>query len=616
MIQSFDVKGGPEMGQRNVPKLRKAIAAQGLDGFIVPHEDEYQNEYLPECNERLAWASGFTGSAGIAVILSDQAAIFVDGRYTVQAETQTDAELFQRHALEDNGLGKWLRDTLKRGQEIGYDPRLHTPASLKPIQEAVGQAGGILKPVDTNPVDQAWTDRPAPPIAKIDVQPKEYAGQTHRAKLQEIASSLNEERLDAALITDPSSSAWLFNIRGGDVSHSPLVLATALIDRSGKATLFVDPRKCTEAVRKHLGTRVDVKSENALPKALAGLSGHRVRVDPAKTSSWHFDQLQQSGAIVSPGLDPVALPRACKNETEIAGSQEAHRRDGAALTRFLHWFARTAPEGGLTEISAAQELERIRRESNSLKDLSFETISAFGPNAALPHYRVNTATDRKIKRGSLYLVDSGGQYLDGTTDVTRTIAVGRPKREMRERFTLVLKGHIALSTLRFPDDVSGLQVDAIARQHLWAAGLDFDHGTGHGVGAYLGVHEGPQRIAKFGSTTRLKPGMIVSNEPGFYKPGDGGYGIRIENLQYVTAPTEIDGGERTMMGFETLTLAPLDRTLIVKSWLTKAEKDWVNNYHARVLEEIGPLVEGEVRIWLELACAPLSTPASQLKLAA
>lgn len=608
MFQSFEVKGGPALGKRNLPKLRKTLRATGLDGFIIPHEDEYQNEYLPDANERLAWATGFTGSAGMAVVLRERAAIFVDGRYTVQAEEQTDPDLFERASLENTGPTDWLREAVQPGQDIGYDPKLHSPTQLKTITEVITQMGAHLVAVDTNPIDQAWADRPAQPCAPITPHPIAHAGRSHAEKITGLADHLANARMDAALLTDPTSIAWLLNIRGGDVAHTPLALATALISRAGEVTLFVHPDKLTPAVREHLGEGVRIEAEGQIKDALAALAGYRVLVDPKRTSAWYFDQLDRAGAIVSQGADPCAIPKACKNAAELSGAQAAHERDATAIVRFLHWLETNAPDGEVTEITAAQHLETLRKQhAGDLQDLSFETISAFGPNGALPHYRVNTRTNRKLKRGSLYLVDSGGQFTDGTTDITRTIAIGRPKKEMRERFTLVLKGHIAMATIRFPAGTTGGQIDVLARAHLWQSGFDYDHGTGHGVGSYLGVHEGPGRIAKIGSDAPLLPGMIMSNEPGYYKPGEGGYGIRIENLQVITAAKPIEGGERDMLGFTPLTLAPIDRTLIVRSMLTKTERAWVDDYHATVLDIVGPMVEPDIRNWLETACAALGT---------
>jgi len=600
MFQNFDVKGGPAVGRRNLPKLRRALASAGLDGLIIPHEDEYQNEYLPEATERLAWATGFTGSAGAAVVMAETAHLFVDGRYTLQGRAQTDPNLIDMHDLVEEGISGWLKAHAPTDANIGYDPKLLSPDALARLTKAAKARAITLTPVAINPIDAAWTDRPAMPCATISAHALEHAGETHGDKRARLAQSLADDGVDAALITSPASLAWLLNIRGGDVAHSPLPLGAAILNNDGTTTLFVAPEKMTPEVTLHLGNAVAVRDESALQAAFSDLNDKTVRVDPSSASAWAFDALEQAGARISRGADPTALPRACKNDVEVEGARRAHIRDAAAIVRFLHWLSTEGQSGKVDEIEAALKLQALRMGSSDLKDLSFESISGAGPNSALPHYRVNTKSNRKLKRGSLYLIDSGGQYPDGTTDITRTVAIGRPSREMRERNTLVLKGHIALSRVRFPAGTTGTHLDAFARQYLWNAGLDYDHGTGHGVGSYLGVHEGPQRIAKAPNSTALQPGMIVSNEPGFYK--EGAYGIRIENLQVVTLPAAIDGGERAMLGFETLTLAPLDKGLILKPMLSKDERAWLNDYLATVWERIGPLVSGEVKTWLEAEC--------------
>lgn len=603
MIQNFDVQGGPEYGRKNLPKLRKALKSAGLDGFLVPHEDEYQNEYLPDCNERLMWATGFTGSAGAAVVMTDTAAVFVDGRYTLQVGAQVDESLFEYKRLEDQGVITWLKKNVSAGQIIGYDPRLHSPAALENLSKAVESRGGTLKALDTNPIDVAWDDRPALPTAKVEIQPLDYAGESHADKRARIGQAIKDKNADAALITAPASIAWLLNIRGGDVMCTPLPLSTVLIDVDGHVDLFINPVKLTESVRTHLGNHVTIHDEGAIETILADLSGKSVIADPSVSSAWYFNTLQAAGAHIIKTMDPVALPKACKNAAEIAGTTEAHKRDGAALTRYLHWLDTEAQSGAYDEIHAAQTLENFRAETGVLRDLSFESISGAGPNGAIVHYRASKATTRKLERGSLFLIDSGGQYVDGTTDVTRTVPIGEPTQEMRQRFTLVLKGHIALSLIRFPKGTTGSNLDVLARMALWQYGLDYDHGTGHGVGVFLGVHEGPQRISKMPNKVALKPGMIVSNEPGYYKTD--AYGIRIENLQYVTEPQDVPGGERPMMGFEYLTLAPIHRDLIDVDMLSDTERDWLNAYHARVLAEIGPRVDADVRSWLESACQPI-----------
>jgi Xaa-Pro aminopeptidase len=603
MIQNFDVQGGPDFGRTNLPKLRTALTDLGLDGFLIPHEDEYNNEYLPDCNERLMWATGFTGSAGAAIVMIDKAAVFVDGRYTIQVKTQVDEKLYAYKRMEDNGVTAWLSENVKDGDKIGYDPKLHSPDALTRIKKAVEASGGTLKAVESNPIDLSWSDRPAPPKAKLTIQPLNIAGLDHDAKRQQIAKIISDKSADAALITSPSSIAWLLNIRGGDVMCSPLPLASLILHLDGNAELFVDPDKVGDDIRAHLGNQVSINDETKLTARINDLDGKAVLVDPSTSASFMFDRLGDAGATVVRAMDPIALPKAKKNKAEIAGTTAAHIRDGAAVTNFLHWLATDGQSGTYDEIEAAQKLESFRADTGLLKDLSFESISGAGSNGAIVHYRVSKATTKKLAKGSLYLIDSGGQYVDGTTDITRTVPIGEPTEEMRTCFTLVLKGHIALSQVRFPKGTSGHALDSLARMALWAHGLDYDHGTGHGVGVYLGVHEGPQRIAKSPSGIALEPGMIVSNEPGYYKTD--GFGIRIENLQYVTKPASITGGERDMMGFHTITLAPIEPGLIVKNLLTPTEIDWLNGYHQRVLNEISPLVGDDVKSWLTEVCSAI-----------
>ena len=602
-IQKFDVKGGPEFGRAHLPLLREALKAAGLDGFVIPHEDEYNNEYLPANAERLMWATGFTGSAGAAIVFTDRAAVFVDGRYTEQVKSQVDPKLFEYADLAELGVAGWIRAKGKRGEKIGYDPRLHSPDALTKLEDAASRAGVTLIGVETNPVDAAWSDRPEPPRAKVHPHPISAAGEAHADKRRRVAGDLADLGADAAVITDPASIAWLFNLRGGDVACTPLPLSAAVLEKDGRATLFILEDKLTADARGHLGNEVSIRPETEFGEGLKALKGKTVLADPAVSSVWVFQTLESAGAMIKRGLNPIAMPKACKNTAEIEGSKAAHIRDGAALSRFLHWLDTHAQSGEVDEIEAAMQLEAFRRTSDDLKDISFETISAAGPNGAFPHYRVNTASTRKLERGSLYLVDSGGQYPDGTTDVTRTVPIGEPTDAMRRHFTLVLKGHIALSVIRFPEGTTGGALDVLARAPLWLAGHDYDHGTGHGVGSYLGVHEGPQNISKRPSTVALKPGMIVSNEPGYYKVG--AYGIRIENLQFVTGPDPVDGGDRKMLGFEALTQAPLHRALIDTSLLTPEERAWVDAYHAGVLEKLSPLLDGDAADWLTKACAAL-----------
>ncbi|MEJ2817865.1 aminopeptidase P family protein [Caulobacter sp. CCG-8] len=603
MRQTFDESTDPGFGPRHVPLIRAAMAKQGLDGFLVPHEDEHQNEYLPAANDRLAWASGFTGSAGAGVILKDRAAVFVDGRYTLQVRDQVDQGVFEIRDLVEGGVPAYL-ETASKGAVIGYDARLHSPQALDGLKAAAAKAGAALKAVAINPIDEAWgAQRPAQPAAPVVPQPVKYAGEESASKRARVGSAVAALGAQAAVITAPASIAWLFNIRGGDVIRSPLPLSQAVLRADGTARLFLDPAKVTDDLPAWLGNQVSLETPEALDGALAELSGQKVVVDPGQSSAWYFDTLAAAGAEVVRAMDPCTLPRACKNAVEIAGTVEAHKRDGAALTRFLHWLATEGQVNPPDEKEAVAKLEAFREATGVLKDLSFDTIGAANGHGALPHYRPTERSNERAAMGSLLLVDSGGQYLDGTTDVTRTVAIGEPTAEMVTRNTLVLKGHLAIARLRFPAGTTGSAIDAFARAALWSHGLDYDHGTGHGVGVYLGVHEGPQRISKAPNTIALQPGMIVSNEPGYYK--DGEYGIRIENLEVVMPAEGVGTGDRPMHRFHALTLAPIDRRLVDKSLLSPEEIAQFDAYHARVLREIGPLVDGEVRAWLEAVCAPL-----------
>ncbi|MDI7775266.1 aminopeptidase P family protein [Asticcacaulis sp. EMRT-3] len=608
-FQHYDVTTSPEQGVRHVAALRAQMNAQGLDAFIVPHEDEHQNEYLPDANERLAWVSGFTGSAGAAIIFMDRAILFADGRYTLQSREQTDPSVFTVEDYHGGAVADAIA-TARPGAIIGYDPRLTSPDGLKRLNDAATRTGMTLKAVDLNPIDMAWGKaRPAQPMAPIVAQPLKHAGEASADKRARIGDALKAKGVAAALITAPSSLAWLFNIRGGDVIRSPLPLGQAILKSDGSAELFVEPAKISDGLAAWLGDEVALKSPDAITVRLAAFCGQPVLIDGQLSSAYWLEAIRAAGATPVMGEDPCLLPRAIKNAVEIAGTKAAHIRDGAMLTTFLHWLATEAQNLLPTEIEAAQKLEAIRRRMSAqtfgiaLQDLSFDTISGFGPHGALPHYKVNVQSNLKTAHGNLLLVDSGAQYLDGTTDVTRTVAIGTPKPEHKHMFTLVLKGHIALATVRFPAGTTGTHLDALARQFLWAEGFDYDHGTGHGVGVYLGVHEGPQRISKGLSAQGLLAGMIVSNEPGFYKTDD--YGIRIENLQYVTEATVPEGGERAMLGFENLTWAPIDRDLIDVAMLSAPERAYMDAYHAQVLEKVGPLVSAEVKAWLEGVCAPL-----------
>lgn len=604
MFQSFDETADRAFGPRHVPSIRRAMIAAGLDAFLIPREDEHQNEYPPAANDRLGWATGFTGSAGMAIILRDGAAMFTDGRYALQVRDQVDPAVFHIGMLEDGGVEAFLTEVLRPGQTVGYDPRLHSPAALVGLGAAVARAGAALKPSAVNPVDEAWgADRPAQPAAPLTLHPLDLAGVSSADKRAALAAGLRADGVKAALLTAPPSIAWLFNVRGGDTIRAPLPFAQALLHDDGRAELFVEPGKVSPELAAWLGNTVSLGEPSGLVPALERLKGERVLVDPGQSSAWYFEAAALAGAVVVAGLDPCALPRAAKNAAEIEGARRAHRRDGAAVTTFLHWLAVEGQASPPDEIEAASKLEGLRRATGELRDLSFDTVAGAGPNSAVIHYRPTTRTNRRCAPGELLLVDSGAQYVDGTTDVTRTVAIGEPSAEMRRRYTLVLKGHLALGRLRFPAGTTGSAVDAVARLALWRDGLDFDHGTGHGVGSYLSVHEGPQRISKAPNATALAPGMIVSNEPGYYKPG--AYGIRIENLQTVTPAAPIPGGERPMLGFETLTFAPIDRRLVDKDLLSAEEIAQFDAYHAKVVEVVGPQLEPDVRTWLEEACAPL-----------
>ncbi len=585
--------------------LRAHLAAAGLDGFVVPHADEHQNEFLPPRAERLAWLTGFTGSAGMAVVLGDQAAIFVDGRYTLQVRAQTDAKLYSYHHLIDEPVADWLEKNLRKGLRLGYDPWLHAVRSIERLRKACDKAGAELVPVDGNPIDAVWSDQPPPPQTPVVLHELRFAGRASAEKRQDLAEKLAEDGVAAVVLTQPDSIAWLLNVRGNDVDHTPLPLSFAIVNADATVDWFVDPAKVSDDLTAHLGNGVSQHVPDALGQALdrLGKAGASVQACPDTAPSWVFDRLTAAGADIRRAADPVTLAKAIKNDVELDGTRAAHRRDGAALTRFLAWLSATAPNGGVTEIAAVDKLAEIRSEGELFRQLSFGTISGAGPNGAIVHYRVTPETDQPLGSGELYLVDSGAQYLDGTTDVTRTVAIGTPTAEMRDRFTRVLKGHIAIATARFPTGTTGAQLDTLARQFLWQSGLDYDHGTGHGVGSYLGVHEGPQRISKAGTAQALQPGMIVSNEPGYYK--EGAYGIRIENLVAVKPVEGIDGAERETLGFETLTLAPIDRACIEPSLLSEAERAWLDDYHARVLAEIGPLVDDDTREWLAAATQPL-----------
>ncbi len=595
-FQTFNESADPSQGHARVGLLRGQLRKRGLQGFIVPRSDEHQNEYVPPGAERLAWLTGFAGSAGSAIVLRDAAAIFVDGRYTIQVREQVDVKIFTPVALADTTPEKWLEQNAKAGDRIGYDAWLLTPGQVRRFTEAAKAAGASLVAVEDNPLDHVWSDRPASPLAPVRLHPRRYAGEDAARKLQRIEKALTQ--VAALVVSDPHAVAWAFNIRGSDVAHTPLPLAFALIAKGGRPVLYVDARKLSGDVRATLETLADIAAPAQLLADLTrlGEEGATVRFDATTVAAKLTQTLESAGGVAEVGTDPIALMKACKNAAEIKGARAAHVRDGAAMVRFLAWFAGASKSGKLTEIAAAQALETFRRETGKLKDVSFPSISGAGPNGAIVHYRVTEASNRIIGKG-LYLIDSGAQYEDGTTDITRTLCVGKPSAEMRDRFTRVLKGHIGIARAMFPKGASGAQLDVLARLPLWEAGLDFDHGTGHGVGSYLSVHEGPQRISKV-SSVALEPGMILSNEPGYYKTG--AYGIRIENL-IVVKTALIAGAERDMLDFETLTLAPIDLALVDVKLLSAAEKTWLNAYHARVRAELSPLVDAKTKAWLKTA---------------
>ncbi len=591
--------------------FRAELVRQGLAGFIVPRGDEHQGEDVAKRSERLAWLTGFGGSAGTAVVLHGKAALFIDGRYTLQAQAEVDPALFDFRPYPKEKPDGWIEENLnpdeKTGVKFGYDPWLHSPSQAARLRAACEKCGASLSAVQTNPIDALWRDRPAPPLSPARPLGAEFSGESSGDKRRRIAKTIALKKAGAAVLNAPDSIAWLLNLRGGDVPYTPLMLAFAVLYDDGALDLFTDPRKLIPAVREHLDTDVRTAPTADFGPALDALGRQKqgVLIDPDGGPDWVAARLKRAGARLVHGADPCALAKAVKNETELTGMARAHRRDGAALTRFLAWLKDAVPGGGLGEIAAAKKLDALRAQNDRFRGPSFPTISAAGPNAAIVHYRAAPGTERKLEDGSLYLVDSGGQYLDGTTDVTRTVALGEPSAEMRDRFTRVLKGHIGLAGARFPKGTTGSQLDALARRALWEAGLDYDHGTGHGVGCYLGVHEGPQRISKRPGVTALEPGMVLSIEPGYYKPD--AYGIRIENLAAVVSLAAPEGAEHDLYGFETLTLAPIDRSLIVTEMLTQNEIAWIDAYHARVHRALSPLLSGDedAGAWLKAVTPPL-----------
>ena len=599
--------GGEDWAGR-LAALRAEIAAQGLDGFVVPMADQYQNEYVPPQAQRITWLTGFTGSAGMVVVLAETAAAFTDGRYTLQIAGQVDSDLYDCLNISETPPPDWIAQNLKRGAKLGFDSWLFTQDGVGRFRKGAEAAGGALVPVRENPLDEVWLDQPDAPMALVVPHDISFSGVDSADKRAQLAKDLTDAGRDAVVLTATDSIAWLLNIRGGDVSHSPLPLSLAILHSDGKGDgrvdLFLDDAKRGRGLGDHLGNDVSIQPPDSFATALDALSDKVVQVDPGSTAAWVFERLGAAGAKIARGVDPCQLPKAIKNDVELAGARTSHARDGVALARFLHWLDVFAPQGELDELGAEAQLEEYRRDGDHFKDLSFPTITGSGPNGAIVHYRVTPDSNRILGTGEFYLVDSGAQYLDGTTDVTRTIAIGTPSDEMRDRFTRVLKGHIAIATTRFPVGTTGAQLDVLARHALWQAGLDFDHGTGHGVGSYLNVHEGPHSISKRQQTQDLRPGMVVSNEPGYYKTG--AYGIRIENLLAVReVGSDIPGGERQMLEFETLTLAPIDRNAMMIELLTAPEKAWLNAYHQRVYDALSPNVDDPTREWLDEATRPI-----------
>ncbi|TPP11439.1 aminopeptidase P family protein [Rhizobium glycinendophyticum] len=608
MFQSFDVKSTPQHGKARIEALRGLFADNKIDGLLVPRSDEYLGEYVPASAERLAWATGFTGSAGQLLVTVSQAVVFVDGRYVTQLAQQVDPAVFTPGDLVGEPPHKWIANHAAKGFRLGIDPWMHTGAEVRRLEQALAEIGGALVLLPFNPVDRLWTDRPAEPLGKVAIQAENQAGVPAKDKIARIAADLTERGLAAVFITDPSSVAWIFNIRGNDVPHTPHPLSRAFIKADGTAELFLDARKTNLEVETYLGELCEQVDPKLLAERLERLSagGARILVDPDLAPHVLGHLIRHFGGEVVEGNDPAKLGRAVKNMVELNGSAAAHLQDGVAMVEFLSWFDEQPP-GSLTEIAAAEALEATRarvgeRMQNPLKDISFETISGAGEHAAIMHYRVTTESDRPIHSGEMFLIDSGAQYVNGTTDITRTLAVGTVPDEQRRFFTLALKGMIAISMARFPKGTRGCDLDPLARIALWKAGADFAHGTGHGVGSYLSVHEGPQRISRM-STQELLPGMILSNEPGYYRPGS--FGIRIENLIYVREAEAIDGGDQPMLGFETLTFVPIDRRLIVEDLLTREELRWLDDYHQKTRDELMPLISDPAqRSWLEKATAP------------
>ena len=599
MFQDFKDRSNPRDAIENLGRLRAALSNAKLAGIIIPREDEYQGEYVPACNERLKWATGFGGSAGLTIIMATEAALFVDGRYTLQARSQIDMTVFEVVHTAEQRPTHWLKQRSLKGAQIGIDPRLHSLGAYRSFDAAITAAGGTLHILNENPVDTLWTKRPLSPRGDITIQPENLAGRSIADKTEELLKSLAAAHADRLIISQPENIAWLLNIRGQDVPHTPFVLSYAVLNKSGLIDWYVDPSRINADLAAHLTDRVIIHAPAQLEADLRAMKSESIMLDPSTTPAWFAQMLDQASLIEK--SDPIALPKSRKNKAEIDGAERAHLLDGVALCKFLHWITQETGSNSVTEIDAVKQLEAFRAASGKLLDISFDTIAGSGPHGAIVHYRVTESTDRIVKDGDLFLLDSGGQYRDGTTDVTRTILIGnKASDDAVNCFTTVLRGHIALAMAHFPAGTNGGQLDTLARAPLWEKGWDFDHGTGHGVGSYLSVHEGPQRISK-GSNVALEPGMIVSNEPGYYRTD--AFGIRIESLQYVTHAAPV--GERPMLRFEVLTLAPIDRSLIDRSQLAPSELAWLNAYHARVFKMISPHLTETESNWLAAQCAPL-----------
>lgn len=609
MFQSFDVTSTPQFGRERADALRASFEALGIDGFLVPRADEYQGEYVPASAERLSWLTGFTGSAGVALVMRGQAIVFVDGRYVTQLAEQVDGSVFSGGDLVGEPPHLWLQNHAPKGFRLGIDPWLHTGAEVRRLEKALAGLDGALVFLPHNPLDKAWSGRPGEPLGRVTIQTIEQAGELAKDKLVRMAEATAKAGADVLAVTDPSSIAWIFNIRGSDVPHTPHPLARAVIPAEGRPLLFLDKRKTGIEQEAYLTQLADLVAPSQFDERIAALAadGKRILIDPDQAPFALAEIVRSRGGTLVEAIDPARLPRACKNEAELQGSARAHLQDGAAMVEFLAWLDGTAP-GSQTEIAVTKKLEEVRRsvgerQQNPLKDVSFDTIAGAGAHAAIMHYRVTTETDATIEAGTMFLIDSGAQYINGTTDITRTVAVGAVPEEQKRFFTLVLKGMIAISTARFPKGSRGCDLDPLARIALWKAGADFAHGTGHGVGSYLSVHEGPQRISRL-STQELLEGMILSNEPGYYRPG--AFGIRIENLIHVLPAASVEGGDIDMLGFETLTFCPIDRRLVVPALMTDEELDWLDAYHAQTREKLLPLLSDDAtKAWLENATAPI-----------